>query len=429
MLLVDGIKSLRHQIGLALRNAVILLAGTVLAQGLTVLSLWITARHLGVDAYGQYAAIYALLTQAIVLLNFGLDIWLLRVGAEPDAIFAQSINEAFSLKLAFSVAWCPGVIIAAWMLNRYIYPVELMAAAVPGIVCQALSTLAQSAFQARLRNEATAALKAVAAGSLLVVSVGLANGQGTLTQFIWGRTLALFVVAVLGTFMVARTWTIRLQSFAKSVGLLRRAVPYMLTDAFTQIYVSADVTIIAIMRGKTASGIYAPAITLASALVIVPSVAHFVMLPLIAHLHVEEPAKVRPTALLTLATVGSMGIVLALATFLWRDSLVQFVYGPEFAATAKVLAILSGVLFIRPMNFALAAILTATDRQRRRVLVQGLTAMSNVVLNLWAVPSFGLTGAAVVYVITETILLTGYMVSALPVLRSSGCVSSLSPGH
>jgi O-antigen/teichoic acid export membrane protein len=87
---------------------------------------------------------------------------------------------------------------------------------------------------------------------------------------------------------------------------------------------------------------------------------------------------------------------------------------------------LGGVLALRFPNTTLAATLVAIGWQTRRVGVQGLAALFNVVINLALVHQVGVEGVAVIYVITELVLFLGCLAlvlrwaHTLPATQSAG---------
>jgi O-antigen/teichoic acid export membrane protein len=70
--------------------------------------------------------------------------------------------------------------------------------------------------------------------------------------------------------------------------------------------------------------------------------------------------------------------------------------------------LLSPLLLVKSINFGLGALLTTAGLQARRTAVQMLVATFNVCANLVAVRTWGIIGVALIYVISETLLCTGY---------------------
>jgi O-antigen/teichoic acid export membrane protein len=82
--------------------------------------------------------------------------------------------------------------------------------------------------------------------------------------------------------------------------------------------------------------------------------------------------------------------------------------GPSYSDSVEVLKILSWVLLFKCGSFAMATILVAKNLQAKRTLIQGIAVTFNIVVNLLIVYTYGINGVALVYVLTEIILFTGY---------------------
>ena len=70
---------------------------------------------------------------------------------------------------------------------------------------------------------------------------------------------------------------------------------------------------------------------------------------------------------------------------------------------------LSGVPFLKALNFGLVTILIVGNRQRQRMLIQGrVSAIFAVLANVVVVASIGLVGVPWAYTASEALLLVGY---------------------
>ncbi len=69
---------------------------------------------------------------------------------------------------------------------------------------------------------------------------------------------------------------------------------------------------------------------------------------------------------------------------------------------------LSVVILFHSVSYGLGAILVATNQQAPRSAVQFVSVIINIVLNLLIIDRFGIYGVAVVYTITEIVLICGY---------------------
>jgi len=137
-----------------------------------------------------------------------------------------------------------------------------------------------------------------------------------------------------------------------------------------------------------------------------------VMTPVIGQLVAERSPRLSRAIRQTYFSLAGIGALLWLGTSLLGPEISRLVLGPEFAVSGKILVILGAILFVKSCSYASATVIVATTGQGRRVVVQGIAAAVNVLLNLLVIHSYGITGVAWVYVASETVLLAGYMVIA-----------------
>ena len=162
--------------------------------------------------------------------------------------------------------------------------------------------------------------------------------------------------------------------------------------------------------GPEAAGLYSPAVSIMSALVLVPLALNMVMIPAMSRLHDggrrNHQRHGKPAHFVQHAPIGILsGLVLAFGA----DWIVQILLGDAYAETGDVLSVLSGVLSARFITLAAASVLVAVGWQRHRVKPQAVVAALNVGLNVLLIPRWGIMGAAGVFVFTEWLLVAGYV--------------------
>jgi O-antigen/teichoic acid export membrane protein len=90
--------------------------------------------------------------------------------------------------------------------------------------------------------------------------------------------------------------------------------------------------------------------------------------------------------------------------YLYADQLISFIYGSEmFAAAAPLLRVFAFVIVIRFTVETSALVLTVSRAQEWRMRIVVFLTVFNVVLNLFAIPRYGVTGAAAVSLITSIV--------------------------
>jgi len=367
----------------------------------------IIARHLGLAAYGQYASVYATVGVLAVLFNYGMNTWLMGQG---KAALSAGIGNGLLLKSLLGAAWYLGVVVTAPAWGHLAEARSLIVLAALGVVLDGWTTLAYAGLKAMLRNEVTALFQVSSAGLLLLTSVLLTSRGSAVQAFVLSRTLVSLVVS-----LAALTAVVRLAGWqvepAALPGLLREGRWFALSEGLAMVYVKADVALLGWTLGETAAGQYAPAAMLVNALFIIPNAVYAVLLPSLARLPPGSQEQTRRATLRASWGMGLLGLALTLLVLAGARPLIHLVYGSGFEASVMVLALLSPILLLKSLSFALGAVLTARGWQAQRVIVQLAVALVNLALNLVLITHYGVMGATIAYLVSEIVLATGYGVS------------------
>src|SRR5215211_5169244 len=89
------------------RNSLWLLFARISAQGMAILFIALAARRLGVESFGQFTFIAAVVLIGNTFTNFGTDTYIIReIGRTRKAV--PLISNAFGLQLILSAMWWIG---------------------------------------------------------------------------------------------------------------------------------------------------------------------------------------------------------------------------------------------------------------------------------------------------------------------------------
>ncbi len=91
---------------------------------------------------------------------------------------------------------------------------------------------------------------------------------------------------------------------------------------------------------------------------------------------------------------------------LFSGWVIEWLYGSSYSAGAGLLALLALVIPIIYLNYGLTHMLIAQGLEKFNTLFFGLALVINITVNLIAIPRWGGTGAALVTLLTELVLLT-----------------------
>jgi len=107
--------------------------------------------------------------------------------------------------------------------------------------------------------------------------------------------------------------------------------------------------------------------------------------------------RLRARWVLAIAGTGAaLGTCLGVALYAVREPLIRIVFGPEFAGSAPLLAVLAWMLPATCTSMLAGTVLAATRRQHWPLASQSVLLVVSVCANLYAVPRWGVRGSAVV---------------------------------
>ena len=82
----------------------------------------------------------------------------------------------------------------------------------------------------------------------------------------------------------------------------------------------------------------------------------------------------------------------------------KLLYGEEFHASARVLALLAPTIVLYSFNHVAGVLLLARNQTRWLAVVYGTMAVENIAANLATIPSYGMIAAAINTTVTEILL-------------------------
>ncbi len=393
----------------AIVNWTIVLSGLVLYSGLNAITLIIVARRVAPLEYGQYLASFALASFLVIIPGFGMDAWLLTQSSDNKAsaasLWASSIRTRGSLLFVWIIAMIPLSI----LLPNGTYPPSILLPTILGVALDSLILLSFSALRIRGQHRIVTLLQAGSGTSLLALTLMLPLSDGQIALFAVARTiLSIFFFLILLLFMGRDYLKNRapLMGFGRILGASRT---FMWAELASSVYVKADLTLISIVIGPLGSSTYGPAITILQAAFIILRALFYFFVPTLSKTYSKNLRDYVNKSILHFLIQITTGAVISIFLFLLAEPVINLIFTAAYADSAVILRLLSPIPFIRSINFALGAVLTSSNRQKRRTRVQISAALFNIIGNLLIIGPLGINGVAVVYVFSEIFLALGYI--------------------
>ena len=409
-------------------------AGSMIASFLVGVQL---ARGLGVAGYGYYGLALSVVTLAGVPGEMGLPPLVMREVAAADArgnlgqlfgVLRWGTRVAACLSAAMAVA-----VVAGALVLQQIRPSPLVLALLAGAPIIPFLALAKvngaglRGLRQIVRGQLPANLLKPAAMSVLLF-VMFAGGQKLEPWTAVGFNAVAAAIAC----MVAAIWLrqrlpepTQVEEVNEGRRWISSMIPMALSQGMQTLQGQLSLLVLGFLASATQVGLFRIATATAVMISVPQAVIVAVSLPLISGLNAREDGR-RLQMLLTRSAQVQFGgvLLLSLPLFVAPEPILAFVYGQQYAAAADVLRIiLLGQLI--STGFGLnSAVLNMTHHERRVTRALGIGLVLNIVTIALLVPAFGMTGAAVGYVLS---MLTWNLVTWLDARRLVGMDTSFLP--
>ncbi len=364
----------------------------------------VLARALGLEGFGEYTYLVALVTLTSAFAEGGFTSIVSRDVARDPAQLQEMVPTAMGLTVIFNIA-AALITVAIALIDtpsraRFLHA-GLVALYLPS---NGIFNVISAVFRGRDRflydsvfNIVQFVAFAVLSGVALLLGWGV---TGVIAAFVVRQYLTAGASMILCERRIGRV-PIALRRPALRY-LLREGLPLMLSGAAAQVYIRVDIIILSLAAGTTAVAIYSIASRFVDTLTTAASALGFASLPLLATLFRADPDHARQFIrriswrVLLFSAIGSaVGIAVS-------PALIRSLYGAPFAAAGHVLQILLLTIPIYAVSQLLSTVVVVEGRQKALVGVYGGATLLSIVLNALLAPQLNYYGSALAGVATAT---------------------------
>jgi O-antigen/teichoic acid export membrane protein len=392
-------------ISLLARNARVLAAAGLVARLATLATAIVLARGLGEREFGGYVVAIAFASLLGVFVELGTADYLVREVARNPGLLGRTAGLVLLLRGAFAITAVAAAVLLPPILGYDHETSVAIALLTAAAAVRALGATFLSALQALERLGDVAAVQAqqalLAAGAVVAV---VAFGGGLLSVS--------WVAVAVAVVSVPWSWRRLTAASSDSIGVgtgVRDALPVVASFSGVVLFSTAvtylDSILVNAFEGDDQTGLYGAAYRILLALYFVPTLYGTALMRSMSQL-----ASTNREALAWLysrvvchLTVASLPV--AVFGLVGSHALLQTMYGDPYtdADTALALLLLSVVFTFPGWMASTAAYAAGAERRMAAIAAASLTL--NVTANLFAIPAWGIEGAAGVNLATEAFAL------------------------
>ena len=385
------------------KNTTVLLVANIISYLLGLFTTLYTARYLGVEGFGVLSLALSLTGIFGVFTDLGLTTLTTREVSRNKSLANKYIGNTAVIKIIYSFLTFGLIALVVYIIG---YPQEVKTIVyliTLSVILAAFTGIFNSIFQAFQKMEYMSLniiLNAILmiTGILIVIHFGL--GIIALSSVYLISSAIVLVVT-----LIIYSW----KFFIPKMGIdlkfwkptIKEASFFGVSNILVVIYFYIDSLILSLMVGYSAVGIYNASYKLIIVLLVIPGIFMTSIFPLMSQ-HFESSKN-----LLKIEYEKSVKYLFAIAVFIFvygfifSDKIILIIYGTAYIPS---IAALQTLIFVIPIIFItnlFGNLLGAINRQRILIIITGISALFNVVLNYILIPKFSYIGASVATVVTE----------------------------
>jgi O-antigen/teichoic acid export membrane protein len=398
--------------GLIIRGGVLRLASYVGIVGLSLISVALLTRYLGVARFGEYTTVISLVTVAATVTDAGMSNlatreYALRGGADRD----MRMRDLLGLRVGLTAV---GLLLAILFAVSAGYSLALLA----GTIAASLATIAlvlqhtlSVPLTAELRLGAVALLDLLRQLLTVLAIVALVLVGAGIFPLLAVTLLVYLLLLPVTASLVRGEISLRMHLDPRHwLSLLKLTVSFSLATAVGAIYVYTAQILTSLVASAHQSGLFAASFRVFVVAATVPGLLVSGALPLLARTARDDRERLAYAMQRIFEVSLILGVGTAIGIIAGAPFIVSLIAGPKYAAAADVLRILgvalSASFLVAGWGFALLSI----ERYRGLLVVNAAAFFISATLTLVLGSSHGAKGVAVAVLCSETTLAVGYLI-------------------
>jgi PST family polysaccharide transporter len=377
----------------------------IIRSGIGILTIGMIARHLGPEAFGQYAYILAFVTISEVTAGMGVPMIFCREVAKDKAKAAQFLAAGLILQSVLSVVTLGIVSIVFYALSpsKHIFYVALIC--VVAELFKFLGRFFWAVYQAYERmGFGTLQTFITQTLYLLLVVVAIAYDVGL--KGIFGALLVAHLTGCVFAYVLVTRFFVR-PEYREVKGLskflFKEAYPLAIRGVLRKFNLRAGILIFAAMRTKFDVGMFGAPHKIILNLMFIGEASSQALFPVLSRLKEESGSSLRLAYEKSLKFALVLGLSLAIFLSTFSDSIVVLVFGKEYVQAAPALGILAWCIVPLFLTSFLEKTLVAGDKQFLTTVGIGVALGVNVLLNFLLIPHMGYMGSCIAALVAEMV--------------------------
>ena len=389
-----------------LKNTIWLFLEKIIRMGVGLfIGVWVT-RYLGKELFGTFAYVQSLIGIFSIFATLGLDGLLVRDFLDEKINKSKLFGTALVLRLSGTVL----VYLILFILLNYILPdksIRLLCYIMALTLFFQVFYIFEFYFKSKVITKYFTFASLIAFSISSILKVLFIETHKSLIYFIWVIVVESMILSVVLVYLYHKNREVPISSlgFDKRIAfkLLKECWPLIISSFTLSLYLKMDQIMLKHYSNESEVGIYAAALRLSEIWTFIPMVISTSLFPAIiqAKLVSEEKYYKRLQSLYDFMVW--LAILLAFPIALFSDYIVLFLYGNEYINSSFVLKVHIWTGIFTFFGCAWSNWILIEKYQLTSLYMNFLSLITNFILNISFIPSYGAKGAAIATLITYSL--------------------------
>jgi O-antigen/teichoic acid export membrane protein len=398
-------KSLTSKVAL---NTIVQTISKAIVVGTSIVTISLLTRYLGEEGFGEYTTVMTYLGLFGIIVDMGIYLIVVREVSKEKADAEGILGNVLGIRLLIG-----GVILAlspviAVLFFPYSHQIDVaIAIGAIGFLFIALNQIVGAVFHVNLIMWKLMYGEVIGRISILALTYFFILQNGNLYWFIAANAIG-NVILFIFSYYFARKYVRLMPRFEwnKWKLMIAETLPLAAVTLLQRVYFSIDTIFISVFKTQIEVGVYGLPYKVLDILISFPSIFAGLVFPTMSRLATEKNSEdLKRIYHKSFDFMLIVAVPLLVALYLLSKNIVQLLGGGGFDDSILLMKILSiSVVFI--FFTTLAHNLVIAIKQQKKLLMLALvSAVINVVLNLWLIPTYTYWAAAWINVLTQLIVL------------------------
>jgi len=392
---------------LIVKNAAALGISGVLAKAIAaVVGIFVT-RYLGPGPFGDYSTAYAFAGTFILFAELGISQLMVQDCSRNLTELPRYFGNTLFVKAVISIICFLLMVIFMFPAGYNTSTKEMVVVLGVAVSFNALNQSVYNYYQAVQKLYLAAAFQFLTTfliGGLTIAVIFAGMGVVAIT---FTHLFTYILISMLLFFALRREIRPRVER-SSLILMVRNGLPFGIHRIFYNIFFQLSILVLSLTASNVEVGIYSAAYKLVLMLIFLPSLMTSALYPVLYQLGETDKDGHRHTTEKVFKLLSGIGIPGSILIFVLAGPLTTWLYAGKFDESIPILMIVSWFFALECMSFSLGDVLTTTNHQWQRTIVQGSALVLMFILIMVLNPLFGISGTAYALIIVEIFIFCGY---------------------